>query len=195
LKRNSIQTVDTATCQGSVMLLMCSVGFDARVVHRLASVRNGPIHHASYVRPILAELREGMNDQFDVEIDGTCFLKDGRGVVIVANSRQYAARLNPAKDASVGDGLLDIVFLPLNRAPDIIGISIRGWLGRLDRSQGVKIGRGRHIRLQSSDRKPLTVQLDGEAWSEHPAQLDIQIKPASLRVLATRLPSKSSRRD
>ena len=36
-----------------------------------------------------------------------------KGWAIVANSKAYARGLNPARDANITDGKLDVVFLPL----------------------------------------------------------------------------------
>src|SRR5678815_1398252 len=91
-------------------VLMCSLGPDASVMRRLDEARRGPISHLSYIRPILAELRDPCLPRVTIEVDGKRVVDGQTGMVVIANSRQYAIRIDPAYKASMTDGLLDMVF-------------------------------------------------------------------------------------
>ncbi len=105
--------IDTATANGSFMLLMASVGFDAAVVADLANHRGASITHFSYVMPCIRQFLRWNPPVISIQVDGKDMVAHQRGWAVIANSNAYARGLNPAKDADIADGLLDVVFLPV----------------------------------------------------------------------------------
>ena len=106
--------------------------------------------------------------------------------VIVANSRQYGGRLDPAPGAVMDDGLLDVVVLPVRSARSIPGLMLR--LRRRRRDRSVRAARGRRVEVVSA--APVRFQIDGdrpldEGLSPLPAvpTLTVTVDPASLSVL------------
>lgn len=164
--------------------IMCSVGPDAAVVHRLAAVRRGPISHLSYVRPVMDEMHEPWLPVVNIEVNGRAIVHERRGMVVVANSRQYAARLDPAFHARNDDGLLDVVFFPADTGVEVVGWYLRSRLrmNGIDGSGAIHAV-GRTIRVHSPDRSP-RCQVDGEAGPPL-ARLDLSfaLHPSRLRVL------------
>lgn len=140
---------------------MLSVGPDASIVHRLAARRRGTVWHGSYVAPTIAEAIRPVLPRLRVEVDGRVIADGVRGMAIVANTRQYAVRLDPAREADATDGLLDVVVLPAR------SIAALGW--RLGRSRlrwhGPRVvrARGARVAIDTTDEVPAAVQLDGEA--------------------------------
>lgn len=186
------RVVDTAVCAGRPMLLMCSAGPDASIVHRLAARRNGSISHLSYLAPIVAEAWSPALSPVTVRVDGVPLVEGRAGTVVVANFAQYAMRLNPARGADPADGLLDAVFLPASSALGVLAWSVRLALG-IGVTGSPLTGRGRRIEIQSEG---LPVQIDGEApracasgsSSEPSAEslvtpVTVEVRPASLEVL------------
>lgn len=184
LDRREPVTIDTATCDGRVFVLMCSVGFDACIVERVAAARRGGVSRLDYVAHSIAEIVRPRFVPLTIHADGREIVRHAPGIALVANSSQYAARLDPARDASMRDGLLDLVFIP---------VASRLGLAR----QLVRVARGRHLhdaRVARTRCREATIaaasavpyQLDGEhAGTLRPgAPLRLHIAPASLRVLA-----------
>lgn len=177
-------TVDTATCNDRPFVLMCSIGFDSCVVERVAAARRGGVSRVDYVRHALAEVVRPRFVPITIRADGREVVREAPGIALVANSCQYAARLDPARDACMRDGLLDVVFLP---------VASRFELAR----RLLQVARGAHLRdprvIRTRCREasiaaaaPAPFQLDGEhAGTLRPgAPLHLRVAPASLNVIA-----------
>lgn len=92
--------------------IMLSVGPDAGVVARLDASRTGPITHASYLRPSLAEAFAPALAPISLWAEGRCIVESRPGWLVVANMRSFGARINPCPDADPSDRVLDAMFLP-----------------------------------------------------------------------------------
>ncbi len=160
--------------------VMASLGPDASVIHRLAAVRRGPISHADYVMPSLAEAFQPALKPMTVEVDGRVVVGALRGLLVVANSRQYAVRIDPAANASVRDGLLDVVFLPADSTPRVLLWALQARLRRLEKDRAAVIARGRRIVVHAPG---VPSQLDGEAHLPDAGTLEFALAGRRLRVL------------
>jgi diacylglycerol kinase (ATP) len=200
------RAIDLGECDlgnGDVRLfaLMASIGFDAAVTHRVAARRTGPIRRASYLAPILAEAILGRPPVLSIEIDGARVLTRQRGLLVCANSRHYAVRLNPARDALIDDGLLDFVFFPA-RGP----VTLAAWAAlarvRLHVGRpGVMYRQAKTARVTVHDvgaglGAPAAgpwLQLDGEPIEWRPegpdARLELRVLPRALKVAAGPMPA------
>lgn len=145
---------------GGHFVLMASFGVDASVVHRLHAARSKATGHWAYVKPVLAELKRPCFPRLKVEAEGKVLVDGQRGMLLVANSRQYALRIDPARDASMTDGMLDVVFLP---CAGVVSALMRGAECRL-RSRGRRVVRARVKRVSvTTCEGGVPYQVDGEA--------------------------------
>jgi len=154
--------IDLAECNGRSFLLMASVGVDANIVNRLCRKRTGRISHFSYAPHILAELIRPWSRPMTITVDGQTVVERRKGMAVVANSRQYAMRVDPARNADMTDGLLDVVFFPAN---SWVGVGLwmaRSRFGRQFRSKRLMYRTGQKIRIETHG-GPMVYQLDGEA--------------------------------
>ena len=175
-----VKKIDTAIANDSFMLLMGSVGFDADVVARLAESRGTSITHFSYAVPILKTFLYFSPPTISIDVDGTTAFKNQRGFAVVANSRAYARGLNPAKDAIIDDGLLDVVFLPIRTRLQFlkwIGLMKKGT--HLHHQDAVQL-RGESVTVSTS--VPEFVQLDGDSIGKQ-SKVTYTAKKHSLCVL------------
>lgn len=168
-------------------LLMAGFGPDASVIHRLAAARTRAIGHRAYVMPVVQELISPNFPSLTVRADGEEIVARTRGILIIANSRQYALRVDPALRASVIDGLLDIVFLPCASRAGALRWALRSRLRRHDSALGAVYRQAREITVESPSAAPF--QLDGECPGGGRAgrlagPMTIRVRPASLPVLA-----------
>lgn len=172
-----------------LFVIMLSIGPDASVIHRLDAMRTGPISHASYVRPVLQELRRPALPRLTVDVDARRLVTDQRGLLIVANSRQYALRADPAAEADIADGRLDIVFLPCRSALGAAGWLLRSRLRRALRHRRAVHARGADVRialgLGEPAGVPLPLQMDGEAISMGSGPISVSVAPGALSVFDT----------
>ena len=190
LEAPEVRRLDVGEVQGRLFLLMVSLGFDAAVVDDLASRRRGPIRRLSYTGPVLRRLLRWRAPELSLEVDGRS-VADGRtGFVVVANSRQYAARLDPARRASMTDGTLDLAFFPCDSRRTLAAWALACRLGRQMRDPRLVYRTGRRIVVRS--RPEHAFQLDGDApGAGSPAsELEIGLRPGALPVL---LPGPVSR--
>jgi diacylglycerol kinase (ATP) len=184
--------VDAGDCNGKRFLIMASVGFDANVVHRLAEARRGRITHLTYVRHIVGESLRPTTMPLTIRVDGREVVSASPGLAIVANSRHYAMRADPARHADMRDGLLDLCFMPTRHPVTALLWLTRAKLGRHLHARGVVHVRGATIEIEAVG-GPMPVQLDGEAAkallgeSDFPAPMrtpvTLTVRPGALRVM------------
>ncbi|MFI4855954.1 MAG: diacylglycerol/lipid kinase family protein [Phycisphaerales bacterium JB065] len=154
--------IDLGRCNGRSFLLMASVGVDANIVHRLCRKRTGRISHLSYAPHILAELIRPWSKPLTITVDGYTVVDRCKGMVVVANSRQYAMRVDPARRADMSDGKLDVVFFPARHWTGSGLWMLRSRFGQHLRSKKLVYRVGETIRIESHG-GAMAYQLDGEA--------------------------------
>jgi diacylglycerol kinase family enzyme len=161
--------------------ILVSAGPDAGVIRRLHRSRRGPISHAAYLAPILAEVLRPALPALRIEVDGKVIADGERGMVVVANMRQYAMRFDPVPWADPGDGWLDVVLIPFASGPVGLWRLIRSRVRRHGRY--IHRARGREVRLVALD-APLPAQTDGEPLPAGDArECFVRVLPGALRVL------------
>lgn len=182
LEDGQTRDMDLLEFNGVPAAVMLSVGPDAAAVHRLARVRRGPIRAASYVGPFLSELRRWSPGSVRVEADGETIVREGAGVLVVANMRHYGGRFDPAPGADPFDGRLDVVFAPAATPVALVRQAALMRLGWHLSRPGVVHARAREVRIWAGATR---AQADGEAV-EHPGEIDVRVRPRALRVLLPR---------
>lgn len=179
----SIIRADVGVVNGRTFVLMCSMGPDAAVVQQVCASRAGAITRMAYAGPILRQVRSPAVSPLTVVADGQTVVRAEPGLLVVANARTYAARIDPARRASVSDGLLDIVFFP-GRS----GVRLAAWA--LAARAGRHLGRKTLVyrtarRIEVRSESPLPWQLDGESPGDAglTTSLSIGVNPGALPVL------------
>jgi diacylglycerol kinase family enzyme len=180
--------LDAGEAGGHLFTLMAGCGFDADVVRRLHTSRQGHIHHFSYAKPILDAIRKYDYPELRVHYapaeaaDGELTEQIVARWVFVVNLPRYAAGLTFAPAASGADGLLDVCTFKEGSL----------WYGLMYLS-GVLLGQHqemddfvhvqtRRLRIESTKRVPY--QLDGDPGAELP--LDIRVIPNRLTMVVSR---------
>ncbi|MAJ48019.1 MAG: hypothetical protein CBC35_12255 [Planctomycetes bacterium TMED75] len=185
LKQGTQRRVDVLRVEGELGLLFASVGFDAEVIHDLARHRSGSISHLSYTLPIIRQLLSWhrRRTSIEIEVDGTRLNGAAMGLGLIANSPQYALRVNPALDARVDDGVLDVVGLPARTLVGLFLWALRCRFRRPGSPSRRLRARGRTIVLHLA--QPANIQIDGDPpQAENPrSRYEIQIEPGALLVL------------
>lgn len=175
--------IDLATINKRYFAIMAGVGPDASIVARIAAARRGPISKLSYAWPSTIEAMRPSLPTMTIDVDGERVVDKRRGFIVVANSRHYGGRLNPARDARVDDGLLDVVFFPCESRVRALSWTLGCRLGRQGKSRYLIVHRATSVRLGIDAAHRAMLQLDGEFAGNASGGLDIEIQPAALRVL------------
>lgn len=184
VEARNTDAVDLAVCDGTPYAVMCGLGFDANVIEALHLVRNGAISHLSYLRPIWRELSNFRRVPVSVELDGEIIVEHAVGQLVVANSRQYALRADPALRASVRDGKTDVVFLPHTTRLGVLAWSARTRMRNHLASPRAVYASGERVRITAHEGGG-AVQIDGEFTRKLDAgeSMTITTAPSALRVL------------
>jgi len=182
LERRRTLRVDAGETDGRVFLVMCSLGADASIIHRLHAERKGSISRLSYAPHIVAEAIHPSLPELTVVADGREVVSKRRGLLIVANSRQYAARLDPAADASMSDGLLDVLFMPATNTLALALWALRCWARTAGEHPKSVAARAERVEVAWSGDAP-PAQIDGEAFDLAGDRLVLRAMARALPVL------------
>jgi diacylglycerol kinase family enzyme len=179
LRAGAVRTIDVATLNGSLLLLMASIGVDSWIVHHLSRIRHGPISKFSYVRPAFASLGGYRNVPMTVHVDGVRAFGPTPGMAFVGNVREYGTGFAMLPRARSDDEALDVCVVPCGgslTAAAVFALAAGGlhlhWPGAVYR-------KGRRVEITSD--RPLPVQVDGDASGFTPAS--IQLLPWQLPLI------------
>lgn len=154
-------------------------GFDAAVNERANRMR-WPRGRRRYDLATLLELRTFRPQAVVLTLDGR---RLERSVMLVAlgNARSYGGGMRMCPDASLTDGLLDVVVVnPLARRR-LIALFPRLFKGTHVSDAAVEVHRAREVVLEGA---PLAVYADGEAFGRLP--LTCTVVPGAVRVIGAR---------
>lgn len=172
-------SVDTAAANGLPYVGVIGLGFDALIAHEFAA------HNARGLRTYLkvgaAAILRYRPETYEIVADGEMMTVRAYAVA-VANGSQYGNNARVAANASVRDGLLDLVIfrdVPVIAAPII---TYRVFTGTAHRSRGVIARKVSEVVIRR--RSAGHAHLDGEPVTLG-EQIRVTVRPRSLNVLVT----------
>ena len=171
----------TSADRSRLFVLMLGAGFDAAVVHRVATWRaRGQalrrVRRTSYLMPIAACVIDYAYSPVRLTTEVTT--ADGAHCVI-ANVPGYALDLKFTPAAAADDGRLD--WLVLER-PGVASLLAYCWTAYRGRHLGrADVRAGQATRLRVTAATPTPVQLDGDPWGTTP--VDVDIVPGALTLI------------
>jgi YegS/Rv2252/BmrU family lipid kinase len=175
-----IETIDTATVNGTPFVNAMGAGFDAWIADAFANA--GTRGMQTYLRVGLRGLASYQAEEYEVTIDGE-MVRRSAFVIAVANGSQYGNNARIAPLASLQDGLLDITLVERSSFLRMPMLLAQLFGGSLHRARGVTTFRGRAITIKRASAGP--AHLDGEPVTM-PESLTIAIVPRSLKVIVPR---------
>jgi len=157
---------------------IASCGFDS-LVNQIANdtrvVRGSPV----YALALLRALPRFKAAHFEVTLDdGTPREFTGYSVA-AANSKQFGGGMLLAPNASLTDGLLDVVIIEDMSKHRFLRLAPTVFSGRHVRRRGVDVLRGREVHISASE--SFTLYADGEAIAELP--VTIRVLPGAVRMI------------
>jgi YegS/Rv2252/BmrU family lipid kinase len=179
LARLRRRPADLATVAGRTYLNVAGAGFDSEV-NRVANQRLGWAgNRPRYVGAVLAELVVGRTAAFELVLDGRAVPVVG-WLVAVANGPSYGGGMRVAPQASLDDGLLDVVVIGEIGKLEFLRTFPKVFSGRHVEHPAVAVHRAARVDLDAD--RPLAVYADGEPAGTLPATF--QVRPAAIAVLA-----------
>jgi len=175
---NAERRVDLATVGDRTFLGILSAGLDSDA-NRIANDNTLPLGTAVYAYAALRALAKWKTARWTVTVDGETREFDGY-CVAVSNSGVYGSGMYLVPDASLDDGLLDVVLVedvPKRRYLASLPKVFKGT--HLD-EPGIHLLRGRSVSFHAD--RPFPAYADGDPIADLPATVDVL--PGTLRVLA-----------
>ncbi len=178
LASGTVRSVDLGEAANRTFAGIASCGFDS-VVNRIANettvVRGSPV----YAYALLRALPGWRAAEFSVTVDGGEARRFTGYSVAAANSRQFGGGMRLAPNASLTDGLLDVVIIEDMRKLRYLRLAPTVFSGRHLRYPEVSVIRGREVSIEATE--PFTLYADGEAIAELP--VTVRVLPAAVRVI------------
>ena len=179
LTRLQRRPADLASVAGRAYLNVAGAGFDSEV-NRIANQRlSWAGNRPRYVGAVLAELVVGRTAQFRLSLDGQA--TELRGwLVAVANGPSYGGGMLVAPQASLADGLLEVVVISGIGKLEFLRTLPKVFSGRHVEHPAVAVHRAARVELDAD--RPLAVYADGEPAGTLPASFEV--RRAAITVLA-----------
>jgi YegS/Rv2252/BmrU family lipid kinase len=170
--------LDLGEAGGRTFLGIASCGFDS-VVNRIANettvVRGSPVYGLALLRALPGW--EGA--EFSVTVDGGEVRRFTGYSVAAANSRQFGGGMRLAPDASLTDGLLDVVIIEEMSKLRFLRLAPTVFSGRHLRYPEVSVLHAREVHISATE--SFTLYADGEAIAELP--VTVRVLPAAVRMI------------
>ncbi|MDQ2896042.1 MAG: diacylglycerol kinase family lipid kinase [Actinomycetota bacterium] len=183
LRNGNTRVLDLGEVAGRTFVGIASCGFDS-VANRIANETRLVRGNLVYAYGALRALVRWRPATFEVTLD------DGRRhtvtsyTVAAANSSAYGGGMMMAPDASLQDGLLDVVLigdLPRRR---FLALLPTVFDGAHVRQANVEVLRSSEVTISAS--RPFTMYADGDPIADLP--VTVRVRPAAVRTLAPAIP-------
>ncbi|MHA3769904.1 diacylglycerol/lipid kinase family protein [Verrucomicrobiota bacterium sgz303538] len=152
------------------MVNVSAGGFSSKVSEISSDVKDtwGPL---CYARSLLGALPELDDYHTSIRLDDKEVVSTPAYNVVVANARYVAGGIPIAPDASLDDGLADVIVLPVASLPELAAITSTTLLGKHLSSDKVLFRRARKIEVTSTP--PMRFNTDGELLPAGPVTFEV----------------------
>jgi diacylglycerol kinase (ATP) len=178
------KAVDVARTGRGVFVNAASFGFDAVIAHKVNNRVGDTVGLPAYLLSTMECLLKLKSHPLEIKVDGVVHKEDAI-LCAVANSRSYGGGLRIAPEASMTDGLLDVVVVRSVSALQLLVTLPRLFAGTHLSHPKVRHMRGRVVEVSSSE--AVLAQADGEMMGQTPLTCEISPKSLILMHPASRL--------
>ena len=188
LNECEIRALDYGIINGYPFFCTCGMGFDAFVSQKFAEAgKRGPI---TYVENVL---REGLKYQPETYIlqDENGMIKYKAFLISCANASQYGNNAYIAPQASMSDGLMDVIIMEPFDVFEAPQISIDMFNKTLDKSSKIKTFKCRKLHIHRS--KPGAIHYDGDPAMTG-EDIDVELVPNGINIVVNPFADRSVRR-
>ncbi|HEV2061113.1 MAG TPA: diacylglycerol kinase family protein [Solirubrobacteraceae bacterium] len=169
--------LDIGDVEGRSFIGIASLGFDSDA-NRIANAAPSRLGRLVYVYGALRALAGWKAAAFELRLDGEPVEVSGYSVA-ACNSGCYGGGMRLAPDASLDDGLLDVVLIGAQSKRGFLATLPKAFSGAHVRHPAVRVLRARELRVAAD--RPFTVYADGDPIGDTP--VTIRVVPHALRVL------------
>ncbi len=177
LAEGTVKAIDIGDVDGAAFVGIASVGFDSDVQERVLRSRL-PLGQLVYLYGSLATVASWRPATFTATLDGRPMSVTGWSVA-VANSGVYGGGMRLAPDASVEDGLFDVVSSATTSRLAFLRALPKVFKGTHVNEPTVQVERASTVTLDAD--RPFRVFADGDPVGSLPCT--VTIRPGALRVV------------
>lgn len=187
INRCEVRQLDYGIINDYPFFCTCGMGFDAFVSMKFAEAgKRGPI---TYVENVLREGLKYKPETYTIEDEnGTVQYK--AFLISCANASQYGNNAYIAPQASMSDGLMDVIIMEPFDVFEAPQISIEMFSKTLDKNSKIKTFRTRHLHIHRD--KPGVIHYDGDPVMTG-ADIDIELKPKGINIIVNTMADRSER--
>ena len=171
--------LDVGDVDGRSFIGIASLGLDAEA-NRFANMAPRQLGRLVYLYGVLRALAAWRHARFELRLDGESLSCTGYSVA-ACNTGYYGGGMHLAPDASIDDGLLDVVLIGEHPKHRFVATLPKVFRGTHVAHPAVRVLRGVELRIDAE--RPLVVYADGDPIGETPAT--IRVLPRALRVLVS----------
>jgi len=179
------KAIDTASCNGKLMLLLAGVGFEQQMIAAADRDRKNELGQLAYLNGLWQAVQANHVQSLIVQFDDQPEQLLHTASLVVANAAPLTTLLAQGSGApDLHDGKLDITWLNTDAGESsmlgLVELAFAG-LTNISLHASSQFCRARRIRIRRQDQQPLQYVIDGELYTD--MTLDIGIAPASLQVM------------
>lgn len=183
-----IHDLDYGVINGYPFFCTCGMGFDAFVSMRFAEAgKRGPI---TYVENVLREGLKYKPETYEIE-DETGTKRYEAFLISCANASQYGNNAYIAPQASMSDGLMDIIIMEPFDMLEAPQISIDMFNKTLNKNSKIKTFRCKKLHIHRS--KPGVIHYDGDPVMTN-EDIDVSIEEKGIKIIVNSDADKSLRK-
>lgn len=187
INKCEVRQLDYGIINGYHFFCTCGMGFDAFVSMKFAEAgKRGPI---TYVENVLREGLKYKPETYTIE-DESGTLQYKAFLISCANASQYGNNAYIAPQASMSDGLMDVIIMEPFDVFEAPQISIEMFSKTLDKNSKIKTFRTRHLHIHRD--KPGVIHYDGDPVMTG-ADIDIELKPKGINIIVNTMADRSER--
>ena len=187
INRCKIRQLDYGIINDYPFFCTCGMGFDAFVSMKFAEAgKRGPI---TYVENVLREGLKYKPETYTIE-DESGTLQYKAFLISCANASQYGNNAYIAPQASMSNGLMDVIIMEPFDVFEAPQISIEMFSKTLDKNSKIKTFRTRHLHIRRD--KPGVIHYDGDPLMTG-ADIDVELKPKGINIIVNTMADRSER--
>lgn len=180
-----INTIDTATCNDELFLLIASIGLSPKMIASANRAEKNAAGQLAYLKGLWEAVKLRESVKLNITIDQEPSFQIDTPSFVVANSAPFSTILAQGNgNPNVADGLLDITWLPVDATvtEQVLNLTDLATSGLVDSQANstIQFRQGKSVIIEADSF--LSYVVDGE--SRQADMITIKVKPSSLKVLA-----------
>lgn len=188
INRCQVHELDYGIINGYPFFCTCGMGFDAFVSLKFAETgKRGPI---TYIQKVLEEGVRYKPETYEITDDANTSHHKAF-LISCANASQYGNNAYIAPQASMSDGLMDVIIMEPFDALEAPQIAIDMFSKTLDKSSKIKTFQTKHLHIHRS--QPGVIHYDGDPVMSGP-DIDIHLEEKGIRIIVNPDGDKSLRK-